>query len=120
MRLGVAASWGFALLVGGGCFLGDSLPAIHDIEVPRTLDRIVADQRESQPVLLEFAHGAWPRAISLALALERRGLPWLVSDDWGFVFGHEHRASRHQGRAPEAWVVTREDVSAGGRSYRFE
>lgn len=51
---------------------------------------LAADTRTTQPKLLLFPHGEWPRAVSAGLALKRAGAPFYVEPSWTFMFQKEY------------------------------
>ena len=44
---------------------------------------------EDAALVLTFGPGYWPQVIALAIQLERAGIPWRVTEDWGFMFGRK-------------------------------
>ncbi len=62
-----------------------------------------------RPKLLVFEHYAWPAAATIALELQRRGIPFYVSPAWNFMFSRRHDSNR-LGPAPQedadVWWIT--------------
>lgn len=46
---------------------------------------------EQRPIFLQLErHEVWPRAVAVALTLERERVPFLVAPEWGFLFGRRY------------------------------
>ena len=62
-----------------------------------------------RPKLLVFEHRDWPTVAGVALALQRRGIPYFVNPYWEYMFGQAHDQTR-LGTAPEEkaslWWIT--------------
>ena len=52
-----------------------------------------ADKQGVQIKFLSFAHSDWPWAAGVALALQRVGCDYAVSQDWAFMFDSQHVAN---------------------------
>ncbi len=68
------------------------------------------DHAAGRPVLLVFEHYTWPEAASVALELQRRGIPFHTSPSWNFMFGRRHDLSHLGPSVPDAadiWWITR-------------
>lgn len=78
-------------------------------DVKEAVDKLVRLQPGKRPKLLVFEHEAWPTAASLALEIQRRGIPFYAAHSWNFMFGRAHDL-RQLGDAPEqatdVWWLT--------------
>ncbi|WP_438479537.1 hypothetical protein [Oleiharenicola lentus] len=59
--------------------------------IKNTLDSQLAQESARGPKLLVFEHADWPEVSSVALMLERRGIPYYMAPWWGFMFGARHQ-----------------------------
>lgn len=64
----------------------------------------------STPTVLNFEEKVWAEAAGIAVYLERRGRPWMVTKDWPVMFGREHVMS--------AGGATVSEPDRGGSGWR--
>lgn len=58
--------------------------------IEESLPRLLArDPRPRAPKLLQFRNEVWVEAVTLGAALQRHGIDFRVSPEWGFMFGEE-------------------------------
>ena len=73
-----------------GWRLASDLPAISYASTLSSGLASAAQADGARTKFLVFPHGDWPRAIGVALALERLGYNYAISPDWAFMFGRDH------------------------------
>ncbi len=71
-------------------------------DIQEAVERLVRSEgRSPRPKILVFEHHLWPDAVSVALELTRRGVPFHVAHTWNFMFSRRHDL-RLLGDAPTA------------------
>jgi hypothetical protein len=74
------------------------------------IDAALAQDPSPRTKLLVFEHRDWPEAASVALVLQRRGIPFAVSNFWTFMFGRQNELHL-LGPAPatkaDTWWISR-------------
>jgi hypothetical protein len=108
---GVGASW---LFRSGRLNEADSGQVVQ-----RGIDAALKDYTPGRPVILVFEHADWPPAVSVALALQRLGIPFYASPSWNFLLGRRHSTALlpdDPARPPQVWWITR--AGPGGHPIR--
>lgn len=63
-------------------------------DVREGVAQVLRQQKSSRAKLLVFEHYLWPEAMSVALELKRRGIPFYTAHSWNFMVGRTHDITR--------------------------
>ncbi|HVU32160.1 MAG TPA: hypothetical protein VHE61_01915 [Opitutaceae bacterium] len=83
-----------AMILAFGLHGHPASAAERGLPIQRAVDAALAETHNQAPKLLVVARSNWPIAAAVAVELQRRGVDFVVSDWWSFMFQRQHRLPR--------------------------